>query len=103
MLPAHPPLPTARNFPFQFSAGIHNSISMCESEDGANVAPTLQYAGRGATAVANSAAVTVTVGSERDFNPSHVICCWGTRATRSIAILIMIWSPEPNKKSQNAM
>src|SRR5437868_3664284 len=45
MLPAHPPLPTARNLPFQFCAGIHNSIAMCESADGASVATTRQNSG----------------------------------------------------------
>src|SRR2546430_13527547 len=45
MLPAHPPLPTARNLPFQFCAGIHNSIPMCESADGASVATTRQNSG----------------------------------------------------------
>src|ERR1700676_4597753 len=45
MFPAHPPLPTARNFPFQFCAGIHNSISMCESDDGVSVAATRQNSG----------------------------------------------------------
>src|SRR5437660_74696 len=45
MLPAHPPLPTARNFPFQFCAGIHNSISMCESVDGSSLASTRQNSG----------------------------------------------------------
>src|ERR1700704_3868275 len=45
MFPAHPPLPTARNFPFQFCVGIHSSISMCESEDGVSVATTRQNSG----------------------------------------------------------
>ena len=45
MFPAHPPLPTARNLPFQLAAGIHNSISMCESADGVSVAVTRQNAG----------------------------------------------------------
>src|SRR5215204_5666038 len=45
MLPAHPPLPTAWNLPFQFSAGSHTSISICESEDGFSTACTRQCAG----------------------------------------------------------
>src|SRR4051794_25347535 len=43
MTPAHPPLPTASNLPFQFSAGIHTSIGMSESGDGLTVAATRQY------------------------------------------------------------
>ena len=45
MVPAQPPLPTARNFPFQFSDGSHNSISMRESGEGVRVAATRQKAG----------------------------------------------------------
>ena len=34
MDPAHPPLPTAMNFPFQPAAGIQTSALMSESCDG---------------------------------------------------------------------
>src|SRR5678816_4946504 len=44
MVPAHPPLPTAWNFPFHF-AGSHTSILMSESLDGISVAATRQNAG----------------------------------------------------------
>ncbi len=50
MFPAQPPLPTARNLPFQFSTGIHSSISMWEVEDGVRTAATRQCAGNGAPA-----------------------------------------------------
>jgi len=45
MFPAHPPLPTARNLPFQFCVGSHSSIPMCESDDGSSVATTRQNSG----------------------------------------------------------
>src|SRR6185503_6320782 len=45
MMPAHPPLPTAWNLPFQFSAGSHTSISIFESDDGFSTACTRQCAG----------------------------------------------------------
>ena len=45
MVPAQPPLPTAWNFPFQFSAGSQTSISICESADGVRTAATRQCAG----------------------------------------------------------
>src|SRR5437867_3023281 len=45
MTPAHPPLPTAWNFPFQFSAGSHTSIAISESADGRSTAATRQCAG----------------------------------------------------------
>src|SRR3954465_4658296 len=43
MTPAHPPLPTAWNLPFQFSAGSQTSTAMSESADGFSVAATRQY------------------------------------------------------------
>src|SRR5216683_3085652 len=46
MTPAHPPLPTAWNFPFHPEAGSHTSILMSESVVGASVAATRQNAGR---------------------------------------------------------
>src|SRR5436309_2202488 len=45
MVPAQPPLPTAWNLPFQFSTGIHTSMSIDESDEGFNVAATRQCAG----------------------------------------------------------
>ena len=45
MVPAHPPLPTAWNFPFQPDAGSQTSILMSESPDGVSVAATRQNAG----------------------------------------------------------
>ena len=89
MLPAHPPLPRARNFPFQLSAGIHNSISICESDVGVSVAATLQCAGIFPAAATNSAFVIVTFLSERDFNCSHAGCCCANSATRMTPILSM--------------
>src|SRR6266571_7329663 len=46
MVPAHPPLPTAWNLPFQPDAGIQTSILMSESLDGFSAAATRQNAGR---------------------------------------------------------
>src|SRR5882724_1561990 len=74
MLPAHPPLPTASNFPFQPEAGIQTSISMCESVDGANTAATRQCAGRLAVAGRASAAVMGVLGSESDLSRSQGVC-----------------------------
>ena len=61
MLPAHPPLPTAWNFPFHPDAGSQTSILMSESLDGVSVAATRQNAG----SVANTRG-----------------CCGGTALTR---------------------
>src|SRR5262245_28616333 len=52
IVPAHPPLPTASNFPFQPDCGNHSSILMSESELGVSVAVTGQNAGRVANAPA---------------------------------------------------
>src|SRR6185369_13873181 len=48
MLPFHPPLPTASNFPFQLDAGSHTSILISESGVGFAVSATRQNAGRSA-------------------------------------------------------
>ena len=45
MVPAQPPLPTIWNLLFQFSAGIHTSMSMLESVDGAPLILTQPRAG----------------------------------------------------------
>src|SRR5215467_12511998 len=45
MVPAQPPLPMARSFPFQL-AGSQSSTLMSESEDGLSVMATRQKAGR---------------------------------------------------------
>src|SRR5215467_794497 len=45
MAPAHPPLPTAWNFPFQPSAGIQISTLMSESLVGVSVAVMRQNSG----------------------------------------------------------
>src|SRR6266849_1403255 len=45
IVPAHPPLPTAWNLPFQPDAGIQTSILMSESPVGFSVAATRQNAG----------------------------------------------------------
>src|SRR5712691_6638369 len=57
MVPAHPPLPTAWNLPFQPDAGIQASILMSESLDGFSVAATQQNAGRLRNAATGRAAV----------------------------------------------
>src|SRR4029453_7022006 len=45
MVPAQPPLPTARNFPFHACAGIQISTLMSESDGGVSVVATRQKAG----------------------------------------------------------
>src|SRR5688572_10254328 len=87
MVPAQPPLPTARNLPFQFSAGSHSSISMCESEDGVSVTATRQWAGSSvpapprprpvvdAPAATDSTAVIVARVRESAFSGSQAGCC----------------------------
>ena len=55
MLPFQPPLPTARNLPFQPDAGSQTSILMSESAVGLSVAATRQNAGRSANWVAAAA------------------------------------------------
>src|SRR5881392_950333 len=99
MAPAQPPLPTARNLPFQFSAGIHNSISMYESADGVKVAAMRQCAGnctppcaarpvRCDPAGTYSTAVTVVCGIESDFKPSHADCCAAAAKSTRAKLLI---------------
>src|SRR5437867_5322337 len=46
IVPAHPPLPTAKNLPFHPDAGNQISVLMSESLLGVNVAVTRQKAGR---------------------------------------------------------
>src|SRR2546428_4161369 len=46
IVPAHPPLPTAKNLPFHPDAGSQISVLMSESLLGVNVAVTRQKAGR---------------------------------------------------------
>src|SRR6266852_5875924 len=46
MKPPHPPLPTARNLPFQSAIGSQTSIRMSESDVGLRLAVTLQKPGR---------------------------------------------------------
>src|SRR5213594_3757835 len=50
MEPAQPPLPTASNFPFQWSAGNQTSKLMFESDDGLSTPTTRQNAGTAAPA-----------------------------------------------------
>src|SRR5688500_100090 len=92
MLPAHPPLPTAKNLPFQFSVGIHNSISIWESGEGFSVAATLQCAGNGCAAGTNSTAVIVVWGNGTDFKLSQGVCWIRAAAARSVSMLVMVWT-----------
>src|SRR5213594_2239431 len=46
IVPAHPPLPTAWNFPFHPDSGSQTSTLMSESLEGASAASTRQNAGR---------------------------------------------------------
>src|SRR5580658_7105714 len=55
MTPAHPPLPTAWNFPFHPEAGSQTSILMSESSLGFKVAATRQNAGRSLKPTAGAA------------------------------------------------
>src|SRR4051794_16693186 len=86
MAPAHPPLPTARNFPFQPDTGIQISTLIRESALGVNVAGNRQNAGRSASAAAGAPPaaggandpagcdctdVTVVFGSATDRSASH--------------------------------
>src|SRR5687768_4855503 len=82
MVPAHPPLPTPANLPFQFSSGIHTSNRMCDSLVGAIAPATRQNGGRPVMAfvlpggvndpvVTAWAAVMVVAGSERAASRSH--------------------------------
>src|SRR5512138_447852 len=102
-LPAQPPLPTARNLPFQFSTGIHNSISICESADGLSTAATRQCAGTCPAcapralpccpAATYSDAVIVVFGSDRDFKLSQVV--FSAKAAKSkIAMKVILDSPK---------
>src|SRR5687768_8030638 len=84
IVPAHPPLPTAWNFPFQSVAGSQTSILITESAVGVDVTATRQKAGSAAMAraaageggaklpAATSAAdVTVAAGRRKDARLAH--------------------------------
>ncbi len=62
MVPAHPPLPTARSLPFHPVVGSQTSILIFESVDGVNVAATLQNAGKSVKALAGGAGCPAMVG-----------------------------------------
>src|SRR4051794_29736860 len=88
IVPAHPPLPTAWNLPFQPDAGSHTSILISESGDGVSVAATRQNPGsafiaslcvpRPAPGVVNApaatvcASVTLPASSDNVDSSSHV-------------------------------
>src|ERR1041384_4402419 len=46
MEPAHAPLPTCWNLPFQLLSGSHSSLLMSESDEGVSINCTRQNAGR---------------------------------------------------------
>src|SRR5512134_3343373 len=86
MLPAHPPLPTARNLPFHVAVGSHSSIAIRESGDGVSVAATLQWAGGAAT---YSTAVIVTLGNVSVLSASQDGgCCQPAAAINTSAPII---------------
>src|SRR5580704_7917230 len=98
MMPAQPPLPTIWNFPFQLSAGSHNSILMSESAEGFRVAATRQCAGSitGGCAPArpgacggcqgpagtDSTAVSVVAGSDSERSCSQGVCAKASEAEK---------------------
>src|SRR5437868_8591669 len=59
MEPPQPPLPTARNLPFQSLTGSQISVEMSESEVGLRLAVTLQNAGRLESAIVLAGGVKV--------------------------------------------
>jgi hypothetical protein len=101
MVPAQPPLPTARNFPFQFSAGSQISISMCESGVGARTAAMRQWAGRATgccprpavdgPAATSSAAVMVISGPASDLRLSHGVAAASVPTNMSAPIIEASW------------
>src|SRR4029450_2905439 len=81
--------------------GIHSSISMCESDDGARTAATRQCAGSwapaprplpawAAPAGRNSAVVIVVCGRDSVFRPSHADCCCAIAAKKRNAKLVIM-------------
>src|SRR5580700_7530786 len=70
--PDHPPLPTARYFPFQWARGSQTSILISESGVGRRVAAIWQYCGRSEVAAMVWATVMAVSGRRRDFRSSHV-------------------------------
>src|SRR5580704_14863597 len=101
IVPAQPPLPTARNLPFQFSAGSQISISMCESGVGASTAAMRQWAGSAigscprpavyGPAATSSAAVMVISGPASDLRPSHGVADARVPANMSAPIIEASW------------
>src|SRR5262245_7596660 len=101
MLPAHPPLPTPTNFPFQFWPGIQTSSLMSESREGVSVAATRQNDGSFAAAGMTGppacgencpastivACVTVTLGSDSDCRLSQVAAEAGDASVRTAMTL----------------
>src|SRR5687767_13488243 len=84
MLPAHPPLPTPRNLPFQPSLGIQTSILMSESRVGVSVAATRQKAGSFAAA---GGTLPLAVGGENWPAPTTTACVTATFDSFSAARL----------------
>src|SRR5262245_55415922 len=102
-MPAHPPFPTAWNFPFHPDAGNQTSILMSESLDGRIVAAIRQKAGRprnicaaaggaapaagGANAPASTtlASVIVACGSAIDARLSHEAAAPSVRTLKAAA------------------
>ena len=107
IVPAHPPFPTARNLPFQFSAGSHSSISIWESADGVSVASTRQKAGsclkaalcwaapgtENAPAATACAEVILVSGSASDASRSQLAVS-GTAGAAAAGIMIVAGTNE---------
>src|SRR5688572_12664599 len=103
--PPNPPLPTARNLPFQSVAGSHSSALICESLDGFRTSFTRQCAGIGCAAGAGapppaaggvngpaatvSALVTVTFAIETDLSDSHVAAAAYVESENMLTVVMM--------------
>src|SRR5437870_4741436 len=102
MVPAHPPFPTASNFPFHPDSGIQISILISESLDGLSVAAMRQNAGRSrnapppagpfggvgsvnAPASTTRASVIVALGSAIDMRLSHDAAASSARLPIAVA------------------
>src|SRR5262245_57675449 len=99
MEPPNPPLPTARNLPFQSAAGIQSSALMFESLEGLSTSFTRQCAGIGCAAAPRPAAGAAGAGAGAPARPG---CTNGPAATDSALTIVTLGIVTDFKDSQVA-
>src|SRR6185503_9608792 len=90
MTPAQPPLPTAWYLPFHPSDGIHTSILMSESDDGASVAAMRQCAGSISGGAAGAPPRPAGAPAGAGGPPARPGCTNGPAATTSAIVIVVL-------------